>query len=111
MVTEAGLLAMAKAYLGSADARDPLASPLYAKLSGLPPLLIQVGTAEILLDDATRVAERARAAGVEVIARALGRHGPRVPDVPVAGRVEPGDREDRRLRPRPHQHARGRRHG
>jgi acetyl esterase/lipase len=58
---------MAKAYLGSADARDPLASPLYAKLSGLPPLLIQVGTAEILLDDATRVAERARAAGVEVI--------------------------------------------
>ena len=66
MVTEAGLHAMAEAYLGSADARDPLASPLYAKLSGLPPLLIQVGTAEILLDDATRVAERARAAGVEV---------------------------------------------
>jgi epsilon-lactone hydrolase len=67
MVTEAGLKMMADAYLGSADARDPLASPLYAKLSGLPPLLIQVGSAEILLDDATRVAERARAAGVEVV--------------------------------------------
>ena len=83
MVTEAGLRMMAEAYLGGADARDPLASPLYAKLSGLPPLLIQVGSAEILLDDATRVAERAKAAGVEVDARGLGRHGPRVPDVPV----------------------------
>jgi acetyl esterase/lipase len=66
MVTEAGLEMMAQAYLGSADARDPLASPLYAKLSGLPPMLIQVGSAEILLDDATRVAEKAKAAGVEV---------------------------------------------
>jgi acetyl esterase/lipase len=67
MVNEAGLKMMAQAYLASADARDPLASPLYAKLSGLPPLLIQVGSAEILLDDATRVTERARAAGVEVV--------------------------------------------
>jgi acetyl esterase/lipase len=66
MVTEAGLRAMADAYLGGADARNPLASPLYANLSGLPPLLIQVGSAEILLDDATRVAERAKSAGVEV---------------------------------------------
>ncbi len=66
MVTEPGLRMMADAYLGGADARNPLASPLYANLSGLPPLLIQVGSAEILLDDATRVAERARAAGVEV---------------------------------------------
>ena len=53
-------------YLGKQDARAPLASPLYADLRGLPPLLIQVGTAETLLDDATRVAERAKAAGVDV---------------------------------------------
>jgi acetyl esterase/lipase len=46
--------------------RDPLASPVHADLQGLPPLLILVGTREILLDDATRVAENARAAGVSV---------------------------------------------
>jgi acetyl esterase/lipase len=67
MVTDAGLEAMAQAYLGAADARDPLASPLYADHAGLPPLLIQVGSAEILLDDSTRLAERAKAAGVEVV--------------------------------------------
>jgi epsilon-lactone hydrolase len=55
-----------KAYLGEADPRAPLASPLYADLYNLPPLLIQVGTDELLLDDATRLAARARAAGVEV---------------------------------------------
>lgn len=53
-------------YLAGADPKAPLASPLYADLTGLPPLLIQVGTAETLLDDARRLAERARAAGVEV---------------------------------------------
>jgi acetyl esterase/lipase len=57
---------MAQQYLGSRDPRTALAAPLYADLQGLPPLLIQVGTAEVLLDDATRIAERARAAGVEV---------------------------------------------
>jgi monoterpene epsilon-lactone hydrolase len=57
---------LAQQYLGGRDARTPLAAPLYADLHGLPPLLIQVGTAEILLDDATRIAERAKAAGVEV---------------------------------------------
>ena len=62
-----GLSEMAKAYLGDADPRTPLAAPLYADLAGLPPLLIQVGTAEVLLDDSTRVAERARAAGVDVV--------------------------------------------
>jgi acetyl esterase/lipase len=66
MVSEPGLRAMADAYLAGADARNPLASPQYARLDGLPPILIQVGTAEILLDDATRLAQRARAAGVEV---------------------------------------------
>lgn len=53
-------------YLGDRDPRTPLASPLYADLHGLPPLLIQVGSDEILLDDSTQVAERARAAGVNV---------------------------------------------
>ena len=62
-----GILVIAKAYLGDADTRTPLAAPLYADLSGLPPLLIQVGTAEVLLDDATRLAERAKATGVEVV--------------------------------------------
>jgi monoterpene epsilon-lactone hydrolase len=57
---------MAEQYLGGRDPRTPLAAPLYADLHGLPPLLIQVGTAEILLDDATRAADRAKAAGVEV---------------------------------------------
>lgn len=60
------LRTMAGHYVGSGSSRAPLASPLYADLSGLPPLLIQVGTAEILLDDATRLAARARQAGVEV---------------------------------------------
>lgn len=45
---------------------DPLISPLYGDLTGLPPLLVQVGTEEILLDDAKRFAERAEAAGVDV---------------------------------------------
>jgi epsilon-lactone hydrolase len=53
-------------YLGDADPHTPLASPLYADLHGLPPLLIQVGTAEMLLDDSTRFARRAVQAGVLV---------------------------------------------
>ena len=53
-------------YLAGQNPRTPLAAPLYANLSGLPPLLIQVGTAETLLDDSTRLAERARKAGVNV---------------------------------------------
>jgi epsilon-lactone hydrolase len=66
MVQKAGLLGMAKQYLGGKDPRTPLAAPLYADLAGLPPLLIQVGTAETLLDDSTRLAERSRKAGVKV---------------------------------------------
>jgi acetyl esterase/lipase len=61
-----GLVQMGRLYLGELDPHTPLAAPLYADLSGLPPLLIQVGTAETLLDDATRVAEKASAAGVDV---------------------------------------------
>jgi acetyl esterase/lipase len=67
LVQQEGVLEMAKAYLGDTHPRTPLAAPLYADLSALPPLLIQVGTAEVLLDDATRLAERARSAGVEVV--------------------------------------------
>jgi monoterpene epsilon-lactone hydrolase len=66
MVHKDGLLGMAKAYLGGQNPRSPLAAPLYADLTGLPPLLIQVGTSETLLDDASRLAERAKKAGVNV---------------------------------------------
>ena len=58
--------ARAELYLGGHEARTPLASPLYADLSGLPPLFIHVGSSETLLDDATRLAARAREAGVSV---------------------------------------------
>jgi monoterpene epsilon-lactone hydrolase len=66
LVNREGGLIWAKAYLGTIDPRTPSASPLYADLTGLPPLLIQVGTAEVLFDDAKRLADRARAAGVDV---------------------------------------------
>ncbi len=66
LVQRDGLLSMAKLYLGGKDPRTPLAAPLYADLKGLPPLLIQVGERETLLDDSTRIAERAQAAGVSV---------------------------------------------
>lgn len=56
----------ARYYLGDTDPRNPLASPLYADLAGLPPLLIHVGEDEVLRDDSTRLAERARAAAVPV---------------------------------------------
>lgn len=57
---------MGSLYLAGADPKTPLAAPLHADLSGLPPILIQVGTAETLLDDSIRIAERLRAAGVAV---------------------------------------------
>ncbi|GBD27741.1 Monoterpene epsilon-lactone hydrolase [bacterium HR30] len=66
MVQREPLLRMAAMYLGGKDPRTPLAAPLYADLRGLPPMLIQVGTVETLLDDSVRLAERARAAGVAV---------------------------------------------
>jgi acetyl esterase/lipase len=61
-----GLGSAAKLYLGDTPATTPLASPLYADLTGLPPLLIHVGEREILRDDSLRLAERARAAGVTI---------------------------------------------
>lgn len=54
-------------YIGGGDARHPGISPLYGDLRGLPPLLLQVGDEEILLDDTIRFAARARAAGVDVV--------------------------------------------
>src|SRR5574341_230203 len=59
-------LTMARHYAGSQDLHSPLLSPHYGDLRGLPPLLIQVGDDEILLSDATRLADNARAAGVDV---------------------------------------------
>lgn len=53
-------------YVGETDPHDSRVSPLYADLHGLPPLLIQVGDVELLLSDATRFADRAREAGVDV---------------------------------------------
>jgi len=66
MVQGSDLVPMAKMYFGTHDPKNPLLSPLHADYRGFPPLLIQVGEAEILLDDSTRVAERAKAAGVKV---------------------------------------------
>jgi monoterpene epsilon-lactone hydrolase len=57
---------LAAAYLDGADPLTPLASPLRADLRGLPPMLIQVGSAETLLDDSVQLARTAGAAGVEV---------------------------------------------
>lgn len=56
-------------YLAGADPHNPLASPLFADLRGLPPLLIHVGDCEVLLDDSRKLAERARQAGVAVTLR------------------------------------------
>jgi phosphinothricin tripeptide acetyl hydrolase len=65
IVTRDGVTEMARAYLGQTEARTPLASPLFADLSGLPPLLIQVGSEEVLLDDSVALAKRAKTAGVD----------------------------------------------
>jgi phosphinothricin tripeptide acetyl hydrolase len=67
MVSKSGLDLMAQAYLGETEPRAELASPLFAEdLAGLPPVLIEVGEREVLIDDATGLAERLGAAGVPV---------------------------------------------
>lgn len=63
LLTQDVLRDMAREYLAGGDARSPLASPLFADLSGLAPMLIQVGDDEVLLDDAVRLADAVRAAG------------------------------------------------
>ena len=60
------LLGIAKTYLAGKNPQAPLASPLHADLRGLPPLLLQVGSIETMLDDTTVFAQRAKDAGVEV---------------------------------------------
>ncbi|MFK4116981.1 MULTISPECIES: alpha/beta hydrolase [Streptomyces] len=66
LFVEADLRDYADLYLGTTDPAHPLASPLFADLAGLPPLLVQVGANEVLLDDAVRLAGRAGADDVEV---------------------------------------------
>jgi len=66
MLTENEGEQSAELYLKDIDRKHPLASPLYADLKGLPPLLIQTGTAEIILDDSTRFAEKAEKSDVKV---------------------------------------------
>ena len=63
MFVAEGMERGAQPYLNGTNPRNPLASPLYADLSRLPPLLVHVGSYEILLDDSRRLVERARAAG------------------------------------------------
>lgn len=66
VLTPRGLRTRALDYLGDTDPATPLASPIFADLAGLPPLLVQVGSHEILLDDAVRLAARAAARDVAV---------------------------------------------
>jgi monoterpene epsilon-lactone hydrolase len=58
---------MARSYAGATDLADPLVSPVFADLTGLPPLSVDAGTAELLLDDGRRLAAAAGRAGVEVV--------------------------------------------
>ena len=66
-ITAAAIRTRVADYLAGTDPADPLVSPIHADLSGLPPLLIQAGSHEVLLDDATRLAARAAADDVAVI--------------------------------------------
>ena len=66
VATQAGLLRAAEDYLNGHDNKDPLVSPVFGDLRGLPPILIQVGSREILLDDSRKLAVRARADDVPV---------------------------------------------
>lgn len=66
MISPPWVAECARLYLAGRDARDPLASPVYATVDGLPPTLLQVGTDEVLLSDAQRMRDILRAAGVAV---------------------------------------------
>ncbi len=66
MVQAESSAANARRYIGSGDYKAPLVSPLYGDLRGLPPMYILVGTSEVLMDDSTRFAEKAKAASVDV---------------------------------------------
>jgi acetyl esterase/lipase len=73
LLTPDGLRARVPDYVGGADAADPLISPIFGDLAGLPPLLIQVGSHEVLLSDALRLAAQAA-----------------ISDIPVTLEVTPG---------------------
>jgi len=77
LLTPEGLRARVPDYVGGADASNPLISPIFGDLSGLPPLLIQVGSHEVLLSDALRLAARAAISDVPVTLEVT----PRVPHV------------------------------
>jgi acetyl esterase/lipase len=63
--TKSQVAGLIRSYLGAIDPKDPLASPVYADLSGLPPIRVHVGDDEVLLDDSRRYIEDAVAAGVD----------------------------------------------
>jgi acetyl esterase/lipase len=88
-LTPEGLERRARDYVAGGDPKNGLISPLFADLTGLPPLLIQVGSHEILLDDATRLAAHAAAADVAVTLEVT----PQVPHVfqGFAAMLEEGD--------------------
>jgi acetyl esterase/lipase len=90
-----GMKEAADLYLAGQDPRHPYASPLHGDLAGLPPLLIQVGDAEVLLDDSTRFAARAEQAGVDVTLEVW----PEMPHVwhAFAGFLPEADRADARI--------------
>jgi acetyl esterase/lipase len=90
-VTRQGLRDAGELYMGGRDPANPKASTLFADLAGLPPLLLQVGGDEVLLDDSRLFAERARAAGVEATVRVFDGmwhvfhfHAPEVPEAQAA---------------------------
>jgi monoterpene epsilon-lactone hydrolase len=89
-LTAPALRTRARDYLGDLDPASPIVSPIHADLTGLPPLLIQAGSHEILLDDATRLAAKAAADNVAVILDIT----PEVPHVfqAFAGLLDEGDR-------------------
>ena len=74
MIKKPMVAVMSATYIPSGDLSNPLISPLNADLTGLPPLMIHVGTREVLLDDSVRLAARAKKAGVEVELKAWEGH-------------------------------------
>ena len=67
MINEEALAPMVEAYMAGQDLKNPAASPLYADLTGFPPLLIQVGESEVLFSDAERLAVNAKTADLDVV--------------------------------------------
>ncbi|AJG23863.1 6-hexanolactone hydrolase [Cupriavidus basilensis] len=63
MVNASAMRAMVEAYAGNHDLKDPRISPMFADMRGFPPLLIHVGSDEVLLDDALEIDRKVRAAG------------------------------------------------